>query len=56
MRLVNVDANRKMTRDYGIRYVPTFVYVRDGKEIRRRTGWQSERKLMQMCSDSWVWF
>ncbi len=38
---------------YRIRKVPTFVYVRDGREVRRRSGYLREHQMEYLCRDSW---
>lgn len=35
---VDVDSNREMAIQYGVRGVPTMVYVRDDQEVARFTG------------------
>lgn len=35
---VNIDDNPQVRADYGIRSIPAFVLVEDGKEIARRQG------------------
>jgi thiol-disulfide isomerase/thioredoxin len=45
IRPVNVDAHRALAEKYNVRAVPTFVYVRDGQEVRRRSGFMSPQAL-----------
>ena len=48
---LNVDQNPKIASKYAIQGVPTFVVFNSGKEIRRRTGAQSEAQLKDMLSE-----
>jgi thioredoxin 1 len=48
IQTLNVDRNRKKAQQYGIRAIPTFVLVRDGKEVRRQSGVSSAEKLKQI--------
>jgi thioredoxin-like negative regulator of GroEL len=56
VRSINVRSRPSMAAKYQIYVVPTFVLVRDGEEVRRRTGVQSTQALRRMWSDSWGWF
>lgn len=42
---VDIEANSNLAQQYGIRSVPTMVYVRDGEEVSRITGAQSLDKI-----------
>jgi thioredoxin 1 len=42
---VDIEANSDLARQYGIRSVPTMVFVRDGEEVSRITGAQSLDKI-----------
>lgn len=44
----NVKLNPKLASSYNIRSVPTFVYILDGEEVRRKTGYQTEESLKSM--------
>ena len=35
---VDVDANQDLAREYGIRSVPTLIYLHEGREVSRQTG------------------
>jgi thiol-disulfide isomerase/thioredoxin len=48
VRTFNVDTNRDKAQKYGVRSIPTFVLVRDGKEVRRQSGATSADKLKQI--------
>lgn len=49
----NVRNNQNLAMEYGVRSVPTFVYIRDGEEVRRKTGYQSLDSLKAMWRPSW---
>ncbi len=48
IRTVDVRDHVGLVQKYGIRAVPTFVYVIDGKEVRRNLGAVSESKMKRM--------
>ena len=50
LRDVDVDKHRKLASQYGIRSVPTFVFVENGQEVKRFSGGTSPEKLRQLCS------
>lgn len=35
---IDIDQNRELTAQYGIRSVPTLVFLQDDKEVERTTG------------------
>ena len=47
---VDVDANGKLAERFGIGVIPTLLVIRDGKEIRRLTGLQSEEELSRILA------
>jgi thioredoxin-like negative regulator of GroEL len=49
-----VQSNASLAKQYNVRRLPTFVYVRDGEEVRRATGRKSERQLRRLCRDTWL--
>ena len=42
---VDIEANPELARQYGVRSVPTMVYVRNEQEVSRITGAQSLDKI-----------
>ena len=38
---VDVDADRDKAIEFGVRSVPTLVFLKDGKEVERKTGLMS---------------
>lgn len=45
IRLVDIDDDRDEARRFGVRKVPTFVLMRDGREVRRTSGYDGPRPL-----------
>jgi len=45
VRKVNVDTNRELAAAFGVRSIPTLVYLHKGKEINRFNGLISEGML-----------
>jgi thioredoxin 1 len=39
---VNVDENQDLATQYGVRSIPTVIFEKDGKEVHRFAGVQSE--------------
>jgi thioredoxin len=42
---VDVDKVPAVARRYGVQSIPTLLILRDGKEVKRLVGYQSERRL-----------
>ena len=53
IRKVDVDSNPTLAQKYGIRSIPQFVYVVDGKEQRRISGSASESRLKRIFVGGW---
>ena len=45
VRKVNVDENRELAAKFGVRSIPTLVYLHEGKEVNRYSGLISEGML-----------
>tara|TARA_R110002072_G_scaffold40144_1_gene114166 strand:+ start:1667 stop:1948 length:282 start_codon:yes stop_codon:yes gene_type:complete len=45
---INVDQNRELAQQYGVRGIPCFVVVNDGAEINRATGMQTLQQLKDL--------
>ena len=43
---IDADSSHKLLEDYGVKSVPTFILLEDGKEIQRVTGSQTREQLM----------
>jgi len=42
---VDVDSNRQIAMDYGIRAIPTLLIIKDGEEVDRLVGNQSKAAI-----------
>ena len=45
---INVDQNRELAQQYGVRGIPCFVVVNDGAEVNRATGMQTLQQLKDL--------
>lgn len=45
IKKVNVDNNKELASSFGIRSIPTLVYISKGKEVTRQNGIVTEREL-----------
>jgi len=45
VRKINVDQNRELATKFGVRSIPTLVYLHNGKEVSRHNGLISEGML-----------
>jgi len=45
---INIDQEYKLSDGFGIESVPTLILIKNGKEIERRTGYQSFEALQEM--------
>lgn len=50
LRDIDVDRHRELAQKYGIRSVPTFVFVENGGEVDRFSGGTSAEHLRELCS------
>jgi thioredoxin 1 len=44
-QIIDVDSEMELTKRFEIRSVPTFILVKDGKEVKRTTGAQTREQL-----------
>jgi thioredoxin 1 len=44
-QIIDVDLEMELTKKFEIRSVPTFILIKDGKEIKRTTGAQTRQQL-----------
>lgn len=42
---VNVDENQELAIEYGITFVPTLIFIKNGEEIRRNSGLMDKNEL-----------
>lgn len=47
---VDIDENRTLTEQYGVRSVPTTVFVKNGKEVGQITGVVQRSELKKIFS------
>jgi thioredoxin 1 len=46
--IIDVDSDIERTKDFEIRSVPTFIVMKDNKEIHRVTGAQTRQQLEEL--------
>ena len=46
--IINVDSEIEMAQDFEIRSVPTFVVMKDNKEVHRVTGAKTRQQLEEL--------
>lgn len=46
--IIDVDSEIEMTQDFEVKSVPTFVVMKDNKEIHRVTGAQTRKQLEEL--------
>ena len=49
MRDIDVDKHQDLAQKYGIRSIPTFVFVENGAETHRFSGGTSPENLRKLC-------
>lgn len=47
---INVDENQTEASKYGVMGIPTFIVLKDGKEVGRKTGITPKADLLKMIS------
>jgi thioredoxin 1 len=47
---INVDENSNAAQEFGIRGIPTLVFLRDGREVGRLVGVTSQRVIQDLLS------
>lgn len=47
---VNVDEQRELAVRYGIQFIPTLVFFKNGKEMSRVSGYREKRELLALIS------
>ena len=50
-QLIDVDSEMELTKKFEIRSVPTFILIKDGKEIKRTTWAQTREQLEAFIND-----
>ena len=46
--IIDVDSEIEMTQDFGVRSIPTFIVMKDNKEVHRVTGAQTRQQLEEL--------
>ena len=46
--IIDVDIEPEMAQDFEVRSIPTFVLIKDNKEIHRVTGAQTKQQLEEL--------
>ena len=46
--IIDVDIELEMAQDFEVRSIPTFVVIKDNKEIHRVTGAQTKQQLEEL--------
>ena len=50
-QMIDVDSEMELTKKFEIRSVPTFILIKDGKEIKRTNGAQTREQLDAFIND-----
>ena len=45
---INVDENQAKASEYGVMSIPTYIIVKDGKEVARKIGVTSKQDLLAL--------
>ena len=45
IKKINVDNNQELAAKFGIRNIPTLVFIKDGKAVEKHTGLITEKNL-----------
>jgi hypothetical protein len=53
VRCLEASSHPDLIRQYNVRSVPAFLYVRDGEVVRRSSWCGSEWQLERLCRDTW---
>jgi thioredoxin 1 len=51
IKKVEVDQNEGVSKDYGVRTLPTIIFFKDGVEVDRMTGLQTTVKLQEKLNE-----
>ena len=49
---LDVDSNRRVPTEFGLMYIPTLIVFRDGREVKRFVGLQSEAALASALEEA----
>ncbi len=48
---LNVDENNEIASKFGVMSIPTFIFIKDGKEIERKIGMQSKEEMIRKIEE-----
>ena len=51
VQTLDVDLHKEKAEEFGIRSVPTCVFLKDGKEVRRTIGAQSQQHIVNLYNN-----
>jgi thioredoxin 1 len=49
--IIDADIENEMVNDFGVKSVPTFVLIRDNKEVSRTTGAKTKEELLSFINE-----
>jgi len=49
--MIDADIESEMVSDFGVKSVPTFVLIRDNKEVSRTTGAKTKEELLSFINE-----
>lgn len=49
--MIDADIENEMVSDFGIKSVPTFVLIKDNKEVSRTTGAKTKEELLSFINE-----
>ena len=47
-QIIDADDNIELCKNFEIKSIPTFILIEDGKEIKRLTGAQTKKSLLEL--------
>ncbi len=48
---VNTDTHAELARDFGVMSIPTIVFFKDGKEVRKEIGFKPKEEIEKIISE-----
>lgn len=48
---INTDTHPELARDFGVMSIPTIVFFKDGKEVRKEIGFKSKEELERILNE-----
>jgi thioredoxin 1 len=49
-KLIDVDSEIDLVRAFEIKSIPTFIIIKDGEIVKRKTGFQTRENLLEMLN------